>query len=271
MKLNSSPRVSICMSPDLTFGMLGSRYLSDELYLKTFLGHLDALPRNMRRNGKFFVNEDLLAGGGRVMTQVMYPIWIWELYLALGDLDIIRRHVEPLKRCLSYIESRTDSNGVVNQVDHDDWQVSEGADWVDWCPERMEGSTCVYHSWYARALAHCVDIFRAAGEQSDARLAQHRYHQQREVLDTQFWNGKSYYDNLNFAGEKVNNFWCDSQIWPIVFRYASEQKTAAIFARIDAEPEMFEGVPLRWCAPGPKEKQETRYPEFREPHLRPSI
>jgi len=47
---------------------------------------------------------------------------------------------------LGYIESRTDSNGIVTQIDPDDWQYSEGADWVDWCPERMEGSTCVYHT-----------------------------------------------------------------------------------------------------------------------------
>ena len=100
----------------------------------------------MRRNGRFFINEDMLAGAGRVFSQVVYLIWIWELYLSTGDKRILEFHHAPLKRCLSYIESRTDSNGIVTQVYPDDWQYSEGADWVDWCPERMEGSTCVYHT-----------------------------------------------------------------------------------------------------------------------------
>ncbi len=54
------------------------------------------------------------------MNQVMYPVWVWEVYLATGDLEIPRRHHEPLGRCLSYIGSRTGRDGVVNQVDHDD-------------------------------------------------------------------------------------------------------------------------------------------------------
>jgi len=265
--------VSICISPDLTFGVLGSRYLHEDVYLKTLLGMLDLMPRNMRRNGRFFVNEDMLIGGDRAMNQVMYPIWIWELYLATGDLEIVRRHREPLLRCLDYVESRTDHSGLVNQVDHDDWQLSEGADWVDWSPERMEGSTCVYHTWYARALAHCVGIFLAAGDEKSAETARARQQRQRAVLNSQFWNGKSYYDNVNFNGRKVASFWCDSQIWPIAYGLASKEQAAAIFARIDAQPEFFEGVPLRWCPSLDKEKEsemETAYPDVpREPHLRP--
>ncbi len=166
--------VSICICPDLTLGVLGSRFVRDGRYVETLRGMLDKMPRAMRRNGKFLVNEDLLIGADRVMAQVMYPIWIWELYLATGDAEIIRRHREPLLRCLKYIESRTDSEGIVNQVDHDDWQLSEGADWVDWCPERMEGSTCVYHAWYARALGYAAGIFAAAGDQPSAEMARVR-------------------------------------------------------------------------------------------------
>ncbi len=272
MKLNNSYRSSICMAPDLTFGMFGSRYLADERYHQTFLGHLDALPRNMRRNGKFFINEDLLAGSDRVMTQVMYPIWIWELYLATGEIDVLERHQEPLKRCLAYIESRTNSKGVVRQVDHDDWQISEGADWVDWCPERMEGSTCVYHTWYACALSHCVSIFKTLGDQGNRQMANSRYARQRKVLDTHFWNGRSYYDNLNFAGGKVEHFWCDSQIWPIAFGFSSDWQSKTIFQRIDSEPDVFEGMPLRWCAPVPKSGFDSRYDAYayaKEPALRP--
>ena len=269
-RMSLSTRLSICMSPDLTFALFGSRFLSDDRYLRTLRAHLDWLPRNMRLNGKFFINEDLLAGTGRVMSQVMYLIWVWELYLATGDRELIRRHHQPVLRCLRYIESRTDRQGIVNQVDHDDWQLSEGADWVDWCAERMEGSTCVYHTWYARALEHCVEIFRLAGDSKGQEMARDRLRRQRRVLDDHFWNGKAYYDNLNFAGMKVDNFWCDSQIWPIAFGYASAEQAATIFGRIDAEPEMFEGMPMRWCAPLPEEKQyKRRDGELREPPLRP--
>ena len=191
----------------------------------------------------------LLIGGDRVMNQVMYPIWIWELYLATGDIELIRRHRDPLLRCLNYIATRTTPDGVVNQVDRDDWQLSEGADWVDWSPERMEGSTCVYHTWYARALAHCVQIFRLVGDSKSVEMAQAHYHRQRSVLDTLFWNGDSYCDNLNFNGQRVANFWCDSQIWPIGYGFASKDQAATIFARIGSEPELFEGMPMRWCPP----------------------
>jgi hypothetical protein len=264
---------SVCISPDFTFGLLGARYHPDDVYLKTLLGMLDLMPRNMRRNGRFFLNEDMLIGGERVMNQVMYPIWIWELYLATGDIEVVRHHREPLSRCLAYIESRTDRDGVVNQVDHDDWQLSEGADWVDWSPERLEGSTCVYHAWYARALAHAACIFEAAGDAKAAEEARSRHRRQRAVLKTRFWSGRQYYDNLNFAGRKVESFWCDSQLWPIAYGFALKDQAATVFSRIDAQPEFFEGVPIRWCVPVPDEVVRDlarSYPDMPpEPHLRP--
>ncbi len=251
--------VAICMCPDLTFGMLGSRYLKNRAYLDTFRGHLDHLPREMRRNGKFFINEDMLAGADRVLSQVMYPLWIWEIYRATGDLELLKFHHDPLKRCLKYIEGRTDARGIVTQVDPDDWQYSEGADWVDWCPERMEGSTCVYHTWYARALEGCVSIFRILEDSGARIMCEERAKRQRSVLDQYFWNGNAYWDNLNFQGEKVGRFWCDSQIWPIAYGYSSQEQAASIFARIDAEPEVFEGVPMRWCAPIAPGDEDPRY------------
>lgn len=251
--------VAICMCPDLTFGLLGSRFVRNRDYLDTFRGHLDHLPRNMRRNGKFFINEDQLAGADRVFTQVMYPIWIWELYRATRDKKLLEFHRDPLTRCLGYIESRTDERGIVNQVDADDWQYSEGADWVDWCPERMEGSTCVYHTWYAHALGGCVPIFRKLGDEKMAAACEERQRRQRDVLDRYFWNGKAYWDNVNFQGEKVGRFWCDSQIWPIAYGYASSEQASSIFGRIDSEPEVFEGVPLRWCAPITPGDEDPRY------------
>jgi hypothetical protein len=234
---------------------------------------LDMYPRNMRRNGKLFINEDMLIGCDRVMSQVMYLIWVWELYLALGDIEIVRRHREPMLRCLRYIESRTNADGVVNQVDHDDWQISEGADWVDWSAERMEGSTCVYHAWYARALSHCEQAFRAAGDAGSADLVRRRARRQRAVLARFFWNGEAYYDNLNFRGRKVDHFWLDSQLWPIAWGFALPEQAAAVFRRIDAQPEYFEGTPMRWCPTLPESEAAELardYPDMPpEPHLRP--
>jgi hypothetical protein len=251
--------VALCMSPDLTFGMLGSRFMENRDYLDTFIGHMNFLPRNMRRNGKFFINEDMLAGAGRVFSQVVYLIWVWELYLSTGDKKILTFHHEPLKHCLGYIESRTDAQGIVTQVDPDDWQYSEGADWVDWCPERMEGSTCVYHTWYAHALRGCARIFEILGDVPAKELCEERMNRQQQVLTKHFWNGEAYWDNLNFQGEKVGRFWCDSQIWPIAFGFSSEQQASKIFGRIDAEPEIFEGMPLRWCAPIKPGEEDPRY------------
>lgn len=266
--------VAICMSPDLTFGMLGSRFIENRKYLDTFLGHMNFLPRNMRRNGKFFINEDMLAGAGRVFSQVVYLIWIWEIYLSTGDKSILKAHHEPLKRCLGYIESRTDKNGIVNQVDPDDWQYSEGADWVDWCPERMEGSTCVYHTWYAYALRGCARILELLGDMPAKEICEQRMTRQQQVLANHFWNGTAYWDNLNFQGEKVGRFWCDSQIWPIAFGFASEEQASRIFGRIDAEPEIFEGMPMRWCAPikpgdeDPRYLRGGKYTDTKRPELR---
>jgi len=93
------------------------------------------------------------------------------------------------------------------------------------------------------------------------------------VLSTLFWNGKSYYDNLNFNGRKVANFWMDSQVWPIAYGFASKEQAAAIFSRIDAEPGYFEGTPTRWCPSIPESAARElahQYPDMpREPHLRP--
>ncbi len=255
--------VAICIAPDLTFGMLGSRYHWNRQFLDCFRGHLDRMPRNMRRNGKFFINEDLLAGADRVFTQVMYLIWVWEIYLATGEREVLEKHLEPVQRCLAYIESRTDKDGIVNQVDMDDWQVSEGADWIDWCPERMEGSTAVYHTWYARALQHCGQMFKIIGDEKAYETISLRYQRQRGVLDKYFWNGQSYYDNIRFRGtRKVDNFWCDSQLWPIAFGFSSAEQYRSIFKRIDASPHIFEGVPTRWCAPVSQEVLDSQANEF---------
>jgi len=84
-RMTASPNgfpVALCMSPDLTFGMLGSRFIESRKYLDTFISHMNFLPRNMRRNGRFFINEDMLAGAGRVFSQVVHLVWVWELYLS---------------------------------------------------------------------------------------------------------------------------------------------------------------------------------------------
>jgi hypothetical protein len=192
------------------------------------------------------------------MSQVMYPLWIWELFQATGDQEFLKRHAEPIQRCFAYVESRTDKRGVVNQVDHDDWQISEGADWVDWCPERMEGSTCVYHSWYVKALESSIQLFRHLGDRPTADLLAQRLARQRRVIDEVFWNGTQYYDNVDYNGTRVANFWCDSQIWPIAFGQSTNDQSRKILARLDAEPDVFLACGLRWCAPTDAEPQMHR-------------
>lgn len=243
--------VAICMSPDLTFGLLGAQFHPDRAYLDTLLGHCDFLPRNQRLNGRFFINEDLLAGAGRVMSQVMYPLWVWRLFTSLGDVEILRRHQEPVRRALAWVADRADAAGVVRQVDPGDWQVSEGADWVDWSPERMEGSTCVFHCWYAYALACAARLERRLGDAAAATAVETLHRRQAAVVRERFWSGRSFYDNLAYVGGKVENFWLDSQLWPIAFGYADAAQAAMVFARIDADPATFEATPTRWCAPLP--------------------
>jgi hypothetical protein len=50
-------------------------------------------------------------------------------------------------------------------------------------------------------------------------------------------------------GIHTENFWCDSQLWPVGFGFASKEQSVVILSRIDAQPEFFEGVPTRWCPP----------------------
>ncbi len=233
--------------PDLSFGLYGVRRQGQRKYLEILRRQWEELGASADAEGKL---------PQRVMSQVLFPIGVDEIFSFTGDRAFLARMLPVADRALEYVNERADRDGLVRLVDYGQWQIGQGADWVDWYPTRMEGKTFNFHQWYVRALRRLAalhDEFGADGAHpfaSARRAGEYRALAGRveAALRTRYWSDDHFVTNVDYGGKIADERWMDDQLWAIRLGIATPEQTMKIWSWIDGERAGLEGVPTRWAA-----------------------
>jgi len=233
--------------PDLSFGLYGVRRQGNPDYLRVFQTQWEELGRSTSDEGKV---------PQRVMSQVLFPIGVDEIFSFTGDHAFLERMLPIADRTLDYVARRADSDGLVRLVEYGQWRIGEGADWVDWYSTRMEGKTFNFHQWYVRALRRMARLHERFGGNPGAAFASLRrasdYRSRADLVESSlrrlYWRQDHFVPNIDFEGRVADERWMDDQLWAIRLGTATSEQAAAIWKWVDAQPEELEGVPTRWAA-----------------------
>ncbi|NJD04732.1 MAG: hypothetical protein FIA99_19510 [Ruminiclostridium sp.] len=225
--------------PDLTFGLMGAATICCDDYIELFEKQIDELAEGQKDDGNLWYNN-------RAMYQVMYPIWLYKIFIYSGGKEHLEIHRKRLTKAFDYLFHHEDDNGFVKLIRHNEWLYSEGADWVDWCAERMEGKTMVFQTWYYRALLCGSFLMSVLGEDQSAGHYSRKAEMIKKNLNEVYWKRNHYLDNIDFDGQPVDNYWLDTQLWPIVFGVADKSRSMYILNHIECMGDFDEGVPVRW-------------------------
>lgn len=236
--------------PDLAFGFFGVRRLDNPDYIETMSRYWKMTAESMDTAGRITSQ--------RVMSQVFFPLGVDEIFSFTGDLNYLAENLPLADKALEYAINRRDANGLIRLVEYGKWHISEGADWVDWYPTRMEGKTIMFQLWYLRALQRLASLHeefketvingKKIGSKTKADLYCKLAKQVEQSVRKLYWIRDHFVTNVDYGGKIADEIWLDNQVWAIKFGVATKEQTKKIWSFIDADPMKYEGVPTRWAA-----------------------
>lgn len=239
--------------PDLSFGLYGIRSQGRPEYMRIIQKQWEKLGNSVDTNGQL---------PQRVMSQILFPIGVDQIYSFTGDRQFLAKMLPTADATMEFVNKRADQNGLVRLVDHGQWVIGEGADWVDWYPTRMEGKTFTFHLWYIRALRRMAELHEELTEGNQqfpgasverARAYRERADKVEATLRRLYWSNDHFVTNIDFDGKIADQKWMDDQVWAIRFGLASPEQARSIWSWVDRDPQQLEGVPTAWSAfPGPE-------------------
>jgi hypothetical protein len=249
-KVSSGYITSGNIVPDLAFGLFGVRRLDNPDYINTMAQYWKVTAAEMDQEGRITSQ--------RVMSQLLFPLGVDEIFSFTGDLNYLAENLPLADKALSYVTKHGDSNGLVRLVEYGKWHISEGADWVDWYPTRMEGKTIMFQIWYIqvlRRLASLHEEFKKTlinGKNIGIEEKANFYRKLAENLEGSvrklYWKNDHFVTNTDFGGKIADEIWLDNQVWAIKYGIATNEQALKIWSFIDSDQRKYEGIPMRWTA-----------------------
>ena len=249
-KVSSGYITSGNIVPDLSFGLFGVRRLDNPGYISTMKQYWKLTASEMNFEGRI--------ASQRVMSQLFFPLGIDEIFSFTGDLDFLAENLPLAEKSIEYVTKHGDTNGLVRLVEYGNWHISEGADWVDWYPSRMEGKTIMFQIWYIQVLRRLASLNeefkntlfngRNIGSAEKSMFYRNLADKAEESVRRLYWRKDHFVTNIDFGGNIADEIWLDNQVWAIRYGIATNDQTQDIWSFIDADPLKFEGIPMRWAA-----------------------
>jgi hypothetical protein len=249
-KVSSGYITSGNIVPDLSFGLFGVRRLDNRDYINTMKQYWKQTAAEMDQEGRITSQ--------RVMSQLFFPLGADEIFSFTGDLIFLAENLPLAEKAIEYVTKHGDSNGLVRLVEYGNWHISEGADWVDWYPSRMEGKTIMFQIWYIRVLRRLASLneefnnslFNGGkiGSAGKAIFYRNLADKVEESVRRLYWRKDHFVTNIDFGGKIADEIWLDNQVWAIKYGIATSEQTRDIWSFIDADQLKFEGIPMRWAA-----------------------
>lgn len=249
-KVSSGYITSGNIVPDLSFGLFGVRRLANPNYINSMLQYWKLTSAEMNQEGRITSQ--------RVMSQLFFPLGVDEIFSFNGDLNYLAENLPLADKSINYVITRGDSNGLVSLVESGKWHVSEGADWVDWYPTRMEGKTIMFQIWYIQTLRRLASLHeefkktiingKKIGSEEKANFYRKLAYKVEGSVRKLYWSKDHFVTNIDFGGKVADEIWLDNQVWAIRYGVATKKQTQMIWSFIDSDQKKYEGIPMRWAA-----------------------
>ena len=252
------------LAPDLTFGLHGLRRTAHAAYLHTIRRQWDAyLERkvpSILRHGKIY---------GRVLTQLMWPLGVDQIFSATGDVAYLQQRLPIIDASIAYIKKQSDLGGLATLIPKGRGKIGGGVDWNDWYPTRLDGRTFQFHIWLVRLLERASHLHLEHASSFGSRDLGSSYaasaQELRRTLQRRYWRGGAgggaksapskasqaralpyphWCTNIDYADEGE---WVDDTIWSLYLDIANTEQRAALWAHLEADAPTYETFPTRWA------------------------
>ena len=219
------------LSPDLAFGLLGTRRLAHSSYMRTW-------------EATWLENRNLMGPDGRigyfqrVMAHTLWPLGVDALFSFSGNVSYLEENLPFVDKALAYLATMSDPSDSLPCFPKSLMDLyPPGADWVDWQGSRAFGATTNFATWYVRALrrfaALHAEFASTFGNESKAAEYLVTANKVTVSVQTTLWidtpdkatnwarDGAHFATNARHddaCGEKVldDGLWVDDQLWAVV-------------------------------------------------------
>jgi hypothetical protein len=250
------------LSPDLAFGLLGTRRLAHASYMKTW-------------EGTWLENRHLMNAQGRigrfqrVMSHVLWPLGVDALFSFSGNVSFLRENLPYVDRALGYLRSLAAEDSLPCFPKDLMMLFPPGVDWNDWQDSRAYGATTNFATWYVRTLrrfaalhSEFADSFGSAEkatEYLDSANAvtvsvQALWISEHSPIAANFSrDGPHFATNARHSADCSHNVlddgnWVDDQLWAVVNGVASKVQAADIKRWLAKHTDAYESQPTRWSS-----------------------
>jgi len=156
------------------------------------------------------------SGGGGVAWGSAYIIIPWYMYLYYGDVAILRKHYEGMKKYVNYLKNRTDKDGLI-YIDPDDyWDLGE---WVPPAPTVIP-NVLVASAYYYYDLTLMNKIAEVLKKETDAKQFSVSREQVKKSFNNKYFSKKTYNYSIGYQGANV---------FPLVFGLVDKNNEQKVF------------------------------------------
>ena len=139
------------------------------------------------------------SGGGGVAWGSAYIIIPWYMYLYYGDVSILKKHYNGMKKYIQYLNNRTDKDGLIYIAPDDYWDLGE---WVPPVPTIIP-KEFVASSYYFYDLKLMLNISKILNKKNDTKEFQNISDKVKKSFNERYFHKKNYNYSIGYQGANV--------------------------------------------------------------------
>lgn len=240
------------LSPDLAFGLLGTRRLAHGSYMKTW-------------ESTWLENRNLMNAQGqigkfqRVMSHVLWPLGVDAIFSFSGNVSYLHENLPYVDKVMGYLKSLSAEDALPCFPKDLMKLFPPGVDWNDWQDSRAYGATTTFATWYVRCLRRFAALHAEFGSKAKSveytAIANKVTDSVRSLWLADAKDGPHFATNARHSEDCSHNalddgVWVDDQLWAVVNGVATEKQSQAIKEWLDNRTVAYESQPTRWCSKG---------------------
>ncbi|MGR3810869.1 family 78 glycoside hydrolase catalytic domain [Jiulongibacter sp. NS-SX5] len=167
-------------SGDISVFARASTYLADaNMFLRK---HMLAMRDLQPESGRFTDVAPVGGGFGGTLWGSAGVTVAWETYQQYGDIQLLKEHYEAMQAYMSFLETKINEEGILNEGPLGDWLSPEG---------NKNDNTLFWMSYFAYDLEIMSHMATALGELDDAQKYLNRSQQIKDAFNTIFVDAES--------------------------------------------------------------------------------
>ena len=206
---------------------------------------------------------------GRVLTQLMWPLGVDQIFSATGDVAYLQQRLPIIDASIAYIKKQSDLGGLATLIPKGRGKIGGGwigmigtpRAWMGGRSNSTSGSCDCSSEPRILHLEHASSFGSRDLGSSYAASAQ----ELRRTLQRRYWRGAAggggesapskasqaralpyphWCTNIDYADEGE---WVDDTIWSLYLDITNTEQRAALWAHLEADAPTYETFPTRWA------------------------